>query len=292
MSLAPRYPDFFIVGGQRCGTTSLYEYLGQHPQVTPSPQKETHFFAHDRVQVDRDLAIRSEADYFDLFKDAPAASLTGEASPSYLWHPRVPERIYAKQPAAKIIISLRNPIARAFSQYRMDLADGLAPIPFYDLITCEFASGQKVYGTGHLYVELGQYAAQVKRYLDMFGKTQVLILLFDDLTVRPREVLARIAAFLKIRREPFDKIQVRLHNQNKTPRYRLIRRVLRHRSVRQTYRSLVPLNFRRAVRATTFGAYPSAAIDAQAIQFLRSLYEPEMEELEAVSGITLPEVWI
>ncbi len=290
MSTNKRIPDFFIVGAQRSGTTSLYEYLRQHPALYLSPRKETHYFAHDRVQVDADQVVRSEAEYLKLFDDAGQGTLLGEASPSYLWHPEAAQRIMACQPHAKIIASLRDPIARAFSQYRMDLADGLAPISFHDLIERDYYQGEKMYGTGRLYIELGKYAEQIKRYLDLFGAARVLVIRFDDLTAEPQTVLAKIASFLGIDPAPFAQVDTNIaHNRNAIPQNTLALRFLPHRSLRRFYRTLMPAGIRRNLRERVFDSTVTQELDADSKTFLRQLYAPQMSELESLCRISFPE---
>lgn len=289
MSSSLPFPDFFIVGAQRSGTTSLYEYLGKHPRVFTSPHKETHFFSQDLVQIDTDLVVRSETDYLGLFAGAEGGALLGEASPSYLWHPQAARRIFECQPRAKIIACLREPIGRAFSQYQMDLADGLSPVSFHDLIERDYSRGGQVYGTGHLYIELGMYAEQIKRYLDVFGPEAVLVLAFDELTTYPERVLARVATFLGIEPAGFEQVDLyKIHNRNAMPSNPLARRVLPHRSLRLLYRSLVPLHMRRNLRGRIFDSAVTIEPDADSIAFLRRLYAPGLAELEALCQISFP----
>lgn len=286
----PRYPDLYIVGAQRSGTTSLYEYLRQHPNVFMSSQKETHYFARDRVKVDTDLQVTSESRYFELFANAGAEQLLGEASPSYLWHPDVARRIQEKQPHAKIIAILRNPIMRAYSQYQMDLADGMPEIPFYELVQRESATVQKVYGTGHLYIELGMYATQLERYWTVFGQKQVLVLTLHELHAQPLIVLARLAAFLGIPSEPFRTIDAaKIYNKTLIPRSPLMRYVLHYHWLRQTYRWLVPQDLRKTMREQAFEIVNAPPPDRASVEFLYSIYAPEMQDLQSACGIVFPD---
>ncbi len=296
MSRFSRYPDFFIVGAQRSGTTSLCEALRQHPQIFMSPHKETHFFSQDRVCMDSDKSVRSENKYLKLFARAASDQLTGEASPSYLWHDDAAQRIYRKQPEAKIIAILREPVARAFSQYQMDLADGLPPLPFYDLITREFQHGEKVYGTGHLYVELGLYAEQVKHYQRVFGSERVLILSFHAFSQNPRAIMAQLAKFLEIAPQAFERVDVEtVHNRNIAPRSSFAAQILQYHNLRQVYRRLTPLPLRRQVRKMIFVPKPISPPDPAAIQFLQAIYTADLEKLAALCGICFPPlnpIWV
>jgi hypothetical protein len=286
-----RFPDFFIVGAQRSGTTSLHEYLKQHHQIFMCVRKEAHFFSQDRVRLDTDLVVKREVDYLSLFDCANGFACVGEASPSYLWHPEVPSRIRSKCANAKIIAILRDPVARAHSQYLMDLADGLPPTAFYDLILREYEHGDKVYGTGHLYVELGQYAQQIKRYFEVFGRERVLVLSFADLVSCPRDLVARIVAFLGLDPKPVGSIDTsRIYNQQKSPRTALVSLLLRLRLWRQLYRRIIPSELRYRLRDWLTVSSPKQVIDACAIEFLRSIYEPDVNELETVCGVAMPEL--
>src|SRR5262249_11013082 len=104
------WPNFFIVGAPRAGTTSLYIYLKQIPGIYMSPVKEPHYFNHEPGERSRD-------EYLELFRAADTAVAVGEASVGYLRHPDAPLRIRANVPHAKIIMSLRDPVEKVYSQY-------------------------------------------------------------------------------------------------------------------------------------------------------------------------------
>lgn len=284
-------PDFFIVGAQRSGTTSLYEYLRQHPQLYLSPKKETHYFSQDRVRIDSDLVVQRQADYLRLFAPARETQLTGEASPSYLWHPDAPTRIYAQSPRAKIIILLRNPIARAYSQYQMDWGDGLRPFDFYDLVHQEYEHGDKVYGTGHLYVELGLYGESVARYLDTFGRDQVLVLSFKELQKCPSAVVAQIVQFLGADLSAAQMIDTSSKfNAPRAPRNPAVHRLLRLRWARQIYRATLPPSARRWMQQFFFTRPQPKPIDRHAIEYLMPIFEADAALLESETGITLADL--
>ena len=109
--------DFAIAGVQKAGTTALFDYLSDEPELSLSHVKETHFFDDD----ERDWARPDYAPYHALF-DAPDGRLRGEATPIYLYWPKVLERICAYNPAMKLIVVLRDPVERAWSHWRMEFA--------------------------------------------------------------------------------------------------------------------------------------------------------------------------
>ena len=129
--------DFFIVGAPKAGTTSLYHYLNEHPQVEMSLQKEPDYFSEAAIQEQGIYygknRIDTEEKYNTLFNTQKKDVIFGEGSVSYLFYPTVAQDIKAYNSMAKIIIMLRNPIDRAFSHYLMDFRLGLLSDRFKDV---------------------------------------------------------------------------------------------------------------------------------------------------------------
>jgi hypothetical protein len=124
-------PDFLLLGAQKAGTTALYEYLRRHPQITGPSWKEVSFF-------DRHWA-RGESWYRGNFPNLARTrgKLVGEASPSYVLHPLAPQRVQELVPDARLIVLVRNPVDRAFSQYNHEVALGREPLPFEEALDAE-----------------------------------------------------------------------------------------------------------------------------------------------------------
>ena len=219
-----------------------------------------------------------------LFASAHISQRVGEASPSYLWHPEAAARIHAKRADAKIIALVRHPIARAYSQYRMDLADGLPPISFNELVRREYARGDQVYGTGHLYVELGLYAEALTRYVTYFSAERVLVLSFQELADQ-RKLLQRVAAFLEIDMSGFgDMDALAVYNQNVAPRNAAIAEMLRLRALRRLYRAWVPTRVRNLLRERAFVMPAQNALEPAAVEFLREIYLPDWRSVREHFG--------
>jgi hypothetical protein len=290
------FPNTFIVGAAKTGTTSLHNYLGQHPQVFMSAWKEPHFFAD--IEPDPKLShmmrrVGDEQSYRALFAAAGNRPVIGESSPSYLWDPGAAARIHARVPQARIIILLRDPIARAHSHYLMDVREGLQTLPFPQALAADTAIPDKRWGgAGHLYVELGLYAAQVARYLDLFPPEQVRIHLFDDLQHRPHRVLEDLAEFLHIDPAPMQSIDTgEAHNPFAQPRSRAARLLMAQTGLRQWAQRMVPASLRRTLRDRVLlrrGDKP--VMEAEALDMLRAIYEPDLRQLEARLARPLPEL--
>lgn len=211
-------PNFFIVGAAKAGTTSFAEYLGQHPQVYMSPVKEPHYFCTDiesrhileKVQPEEyfsvqplrkrhALCVRQAAHYEQLFAAAGDAKAVGEASVSYFYSECAPRRIAAEITDPKILIFLRNPVERAYSHFKMDLALGISCTDdFLEAVRIDHASPQKGWGISHLYVELGLYVPQLRRFLDSFPADRLKICVYDDYQSDVRPTLIEILSFLGV----------------------------------------------------------------------------------------------
>jgi hypothetical protein len=199
-------PSFLIAGGMRCGTTALYEYLARHPQVTASRRKEVHYF---------DLNFHRGSGWyarqFHGVRRLPDGSPSRlfEASPYYLFDPRVPARLRAALPDARILFLLRDPVERAVSHYRKNIRDGREPLSFAEAIDAEeerlageeerLLADPRAHSQVHQYfsyVARGKYAVQIDRYRAHFPAEQLLAVNADRLFRDPAEAVDGICRFL------------------------------------------------------------------------------------------------
>lgn len=204
-------PDFVIVGTQKGGTTSLYDYLGRHPGVVPALRKEVHFF---------DLHFgRGVAWYRAHFPPRARLtlgrcrggrrSITGEASPYYLFHPMVPARLRAVVPTARVIVLLRRPVERAFSHYRHEVRAGREHLSFEEALAAEdrrldgehdrLSRHPEAVSDAHRhasYASRGLYADQLTGWFRHFPRQQVLVLASEALFERPAQVYRQTLDFL------------------------------------------------------------------------------------------------
>lgn len=203
-----RLPNFFIVGAAKSGTTSLYHYLSQHPQIYMSPLKEPKYFSSSVVrfphsgpgdlEVD-ERVIKKWQDYLELFGGASGEKCIGEASPDYLYfHEHVAKSIREANPKAKIMMVLRNPAERAFSAYSHLLKDCRETLSFEGALEIEEQRKGANYEFIWFYKDVGFYYAQVKTYLEVFGKDNVRAYLYDDFTKNPFVLVHDACKFLGI----------------------------------------------------------------------------------------------
>jgi hypothetical protein len=192
--LEPRV-SFVIAGVQKAGTTALFDYLSDWPELSLSHVKETHFFDDD----ERDWRAPDYVPYHDLF-DAPDGRLRGEATPIYLYWPGALERMAAYNPAMRLVVLLRDPVARAWSHWRMEYARGFERAPFGWCIRDGrrrlFHAAPWGHHRAFSYVERGFYGEQVERMFGLFPREQALVLSAEALQADPAATLAEVRAFL------------------------------------------------------------------------------------------------
>jgi hypothetical protein len=186
---------FLIAGVQKGGTTALFDYLGDYPDIALAGEKELHFFDDEA----RDWAAPDYGAYHARFAD-PAGRPCGEATPIYSYWPRSLERIATYNPAMRLILVLRDPVERAWSHWRMESARGAETHPF---AWCIRQGRQRLFDAdpwGHhrefSYVERGFYGEQAERLLGLFPRAQLLVLKSDALRSDPGATLAEVRGFL------------------------------------------------------------------------------------------------
>jgi hypothetical protein len=250
---AGRLPSFLVIGAPKCGTTSLYHYLDQHPDVYLSPVKEPQYFAFAGQQLDFkgpgvtiNNAVTELADYRKLFSGASVEKAIGEASALYLSVPGTAERIRAQIPDVRLIAILRRPADRAFSSYMHLIRDDREPMR--DFGAALAAEEQRIadnWGFLWRYKQLGRYYEQLKHYYDIFDREQILVLLQEDLKNDTENTLARIFGHIGVQSGIAVNSSTRF-NASGTPRCRFIYDLIRKNTLlKQGARSLLPDSVRQ-----------------------------------------------
>ena len=215
-----RLPDFIIPGEAKCGTTSLYHHLTQHPRVHRADVKEPNNFLDYGGSP---LLCRMHYPW------RGTGGLTGEASAEYFSKPQVPATIAALLPAARIIILLRNPITRAFSDHQMFFKDGREPMPFDETVRRSIAwlsdptLASLVDAAGRpnhnpvRYVGRGIYLPALKRWQAVFAAHPPLVLKSEDLFDDPQRVADEVFSFLGLSEHPLADVAPRKRGDYRSP---------------------------------------------------------------------------
>ncbi|HET8804230.1 MAG TPA: sulfotransferase, partial [Aequorivita sp.] len=251
------------VGAAKAGTTALHAILSQHPEIYMSPVKEPNFFCKDikvnefsplmkkkylnrkcrrtkfgEILPQHQLYIQSLNEYLKLFDRATKNhKIRGEASVSYLFSEIAAQEIYKFNPEAKIIILLRDPVERAFSHYLMDRKVGNNKISnFVVAVENDYNRSDKAWGNSHLYIELGLYYNQIKRYLDVFDRENIFLIQYNQFKDNNQLITDQITRFLKIDDLVLSKKGTQ-KNITQLPKNRFIQFLLNSKSIKRQFRN-------------------------------------------------------
>ena len=231
-----KLPNLFVVGAAKSGTTAIYNFLDQHPDIYMSPLKEPHFFCDDirrenfstffkkrtvspaylkhylsqkklsKMQI---AFVDNEKDYFQLFREHSDEKYLGEVSNGYLFSTVAAQNIYNFNPNAKIIMILRDPCERAFSHCRQEyignFSEKVKTRNFVKHIIDDYnIKNDNWGGDSHTFVQLGLYYNQVKRYFDIFPKKNIQIMFYNDLNNNPQKFKNDLFSFLNVDNHKID----------------------------------------------------------------------------------------
>lgn len=280
MAKQGRFPDFLIIGAMKCGTTSLHDYLGKHPDIYTSEPKEIHFF------MDEKFNNNSLDWYKSLFISEKKITGTSPQNYTKCHRPKlknVPERIYKYMPNIKLIYIIRDPIKRIISHYKEAQSGGYAPKEGLNKFLQNFENNH--------YVQTSMYYYQISQYLKFFKKEQILIIKSEDLLENRIDTLNEVFRFLSVK-EIFDgsifeykknighskkmknNIGNLLFNSNKT---KFIRNLLPRKLKNQLKRSSV-------VEKISYTSVKTEQIDTELKQRIKNYLKPDLIKLEQLTG--------
>lgn len=288
--MSGRWPDFLVIGTAKAGTTSLYRYLGRHPGIFTSEEKEPNFFSLglDEVEGDPDGVEAAEARYQARFEGA-GDRVAGEFSTTYLPHPEAPERIRARAPEARIVGSLRDPVQRAYSNYWMHVAAGWQDRSFHEAVVAELEGEE----TEHNYVAAGRYGTHVGRYLDRFDEEATLFFTTADLGEDTRGIVRRVVEHVGADPGPVDGIPLDRHNRFKgVPYGGVVERVRTSDAVSAVAGAVLPKRVRDFVgnRLLLREVEEKPPVEDRTRELLVDVFEEEVDELEELLDRDLPEL--
>lgn len=300
-------PNFFVVGVVKGGTTSLYQYLVQHPQVYMSPVKETNYFSRDAIDEklfatdykhDVDVNIKAylktdfsqtihiahitdDDDYNQLYKNVKTELAIGEISNSYILYPGVAQKIYDYNPKSKIVMILRNPVERAFSQYIMNLRQGkMLNKNFIEEISEDAKNPKQGWGANHQYLSIGNYYQQVKWYLEVFPKEQVKIYLFDDYKANPTDILQDLSKFLGVDNFNFDTNEK--YNEAGMPRFSKINYFINQTGIISFAKKIFPHHWRAPLKKMLYRGDNIPKLKEEDKHWLINYYKEDVLKLQGL----------
>jgi hypothetical protein len=273
-------PTYVGIGAQKCASSWLHNILAEHPEVAVPEVKELDFFSY---RYDHGYQW-----YERCFRNAKPARARGEISPSYFCEPAAPERVARYLPAAKILLSLRDPVERALSNHRHEVRVGHLTGP--DL---SFETGWK---NNPMYVEQGRYATHLKRWLQHFDRSNILVVLMEDIEEDPRAVSSAVYRFLGVDDQYLPAGLTSRYNRSFASRWSLLGSVkdtvygaTRLPGLRWLWDAAARTGLRSLYRG--INTVPSSSVipepSAQTLLQLRQQFAPEIRELEPMIGRSL-----
>ena len=301
-----KLPNFFIVGAAKSGTTSLYEYMKMNPEIYMAPIKETHHFSTDidntkfrsnyARSLNKDLSqflqsdmkdgifhafVKDRSHYDQLFKNVNGEKAIGEVTNSYLYSKEAAKNIITRFPDAKVIMILRNPIDRAFSHYLMDLRIGYETEDFMKALKKDMQRNPKGWGVSNLYVEVGMYYEQVKRYKEIIPPEQLRIYIFDDFKKDAGTVVRDMFSFLGV--DPNVGIDYsQKFNPSFIPKNKIIGKLNTQKRVKDWLKGMLPKTVKSKFKKTFYTDKNLPKITPEERDFLAGIFAEDVANLSAL----------
>lgn len=285
-------PNFLVIGAGRSGTTSLQQYLSQHPEIFMAPGKSpSYFFCQDLGRLDdpylhwatRNYFVPDPCDYEALFDEVENEKAIGETSPVYLADTRVAGRIANKLPHAKLIALIRHPVERVHARFVARTRDGLEKRTLEQIIREELTMPlvrESAFGT---YVASACCYEFLKTYFDNFPREQIRIHLFDDFAASPRTVLRDLFEFLGVDPDFLPDTSVRHNKSIGFIRNPVLRSVwTRTGLLRAMLRPFLPSMFRDAIFSSVTRKLTPVTMDRETRVGLQSLLHDDIERLQGL----------
>lgn len=233
-----KLPTFVTIGAPKSGTTSLYYYLRQHPDIYLPERKELHYFSFPELGMSSsgpgDAAVltglcQTWEQYTAYYADVPDRRAIGDISASYLYYSSSARKIFEKLGLVKIIVIIRNPVDKAYSQYMHLVREGLETLSFSEAIAAESHRVKQGWGDMWRYLESGHYGSRLEEFITVFGKENVKIIVFDDFVKNTPLILTDLLKYLSV--DPKFKIPTNeIFNRTGAPRSTYISHILRNSS--------------------------------------------------------------
>ncbi len=299
---------YLIIGGTtKAATTSLFNYLGAHPQVCMSSMKETRFFLDRDYPLESKYRLEDGAEkYAEFFQQCPATTrLWVEATPDYLYSRGTPARIRHTLKNVRLVFVLREPKARVVSWYRFARQNNLLPetttLESYVISQSNVKRQDVAHLDQHLRaVEQGRYAVYLRPYFETFGKESITVVFMEELAWNPKKVMREVCGFARLDLEFYETYEFEVYNRTENLKNPVIHgyyKKARFYLKKRIHNKVIVKSFLRWIRLKIEPIYfrlnrkpesADAVIPKQIATVLNSYYRSPNEELTALLERTLP----
>lgn len=290
-----RWPDFLLIGTAKAGTTALFKALARHPDIFVPSEKEPRYFAFAGKRPDfvgpgkrvGNTVVSSTTAYLDLFRQCPRGKVTGEASTVYLFSDEAPQNAFNAIPKARILVLLRHPVDRAYSQWLHLLQEGMEPENDFES-AWNLGESRLAEGWPHIYGyrERGFYGRQLKSWLDRFPREQVCVLYYEDWLERPAEFLAAVLRHVGVD-DSFVPTVTRENVSSRQPRWKwLHHHMVDDNAIRRWAQRHLPLGIRDLITQTVtrVNLKSGPRLEPKVRVRLSAEFEDDIQLLESLTG--------
>ena len=290
------FPNFLIVGAAKAATTTIHEYLKQHPNIFMCEPKEPSFYTFaekENIKYSTGRPVKfvtRTEEYHNLFLNSHGSKIRGESSTPYLFfYEETINNIKKLNPDSKnikILIILRNPVRRAYSQYMMKVRDLVETLSFEEAITLE---NNRVKENAHFdffYVKRGLYYQQVKAYLKNFKNVKVMF--YDDFKKNPQLFLGDIIDFLNVEKFKFSPISK--YNISGESKSHFVTKILKGNSiVKDVVGSFLPMKYSKKISnvVMSYNIKKAPKMNIETELMLKSYYRNDIKNLESLLDVDL-----
>lgn len=289
-------PNFFLIGAQRAGTTTIHNALKAHPEIFMSAIKEPQYYVaqmllqkaqlEPEVQKEYETYLgkgkyRTTETYESLFNQSDGYKIVGESS-HYIYRPEVARIIYKDCPNAKILISIRNPVDRFFSEYQLAKRTGNYSMSFAD-----YYRENKEFAMGKNKLEKGFYASKIRHFIDVFGSDNVKLIIFDDFKVAPMQTLTEILDWLGV--NPAYELPIVNVQMGGTIKNAWVSYFLKHQGINKVIKAVISSGLlRNRLRQLIYKkTVVPEKMDSELRKELATFYSSEITALEVLLGKSL-----
>jgi hypothetical protein len=302
-------PNLFIVGAPKCGTTSMYKYLKQHPEIFMSEPKEPRYLCTDfREEAKQNnsqsyFPIKTRKGYKKLFAGAQNHKIIGEASPIYLYSETAVKNIKNLNKNAKIIIMVRDPVKQVYSWYYQSIQTGMeSAMSFEKALKLEPArkKGRRLptqrFPSSYFYREIASYGTQIDRFKKAFSSQQIKTILLQELKEDPGKTYRNVLNFLEVNNTGFAADLSRI-NPGRVPRSMWLNNTLKHpgKKVRSIIKTIFPKSFLQALvtglNSVNLSKKSRPPLKEKTQEILKENYKNEVRKTARIIDKNVIDIW-
>lgn len=293
-------PNFIVIGVPKAGTTFLHECLRLNDQVYLPSQKELHYFSYpelaeralgpgDRAEVAHLCSTR--AAYEGHYRGVKNETAIGEISPSYFFFSHIARQIKLELGNPSMVVLLRDPIARAYSNYMHLVRDGRECLTFREALEQEASRKKRGWSDFWLYAEGSLYSSRLEHYVEVFGWEKIHLMVYEDLVREPETELSKLFGFLGIGGVDEVRIPTVTLNRSGPSRWLALSKVANtNNAVKRGLKIFIPRQVGTIVRrmVNMYNVTKKPPLDSECRQLLKEKFRNDVARLSRVSGMEFP----